>query len=285
MLLRPARAARGLRPTGSVQLNRDSPQARGLQRLWPLLGDARQLVAGLGGTTTYDGTAAYKGATLGGLALDTTAGDLNTGEQIQPLFSAAVEISIVWWAFPTTAFNDSAVHFWWGQHGAAAPEFSAQHYLDNNFYVGGTDVLEARVAIAATATNWIQNQWQCYTFTVDGVSTSVRLYQNGLEIGNNFPFTTAPSALVSGNFILGNSQAGAGNNFAGSLAHFAIYNRVLTPMEVWQAYDPATRWDLYWVPSSRTFFDVGAVAAPSFDWYQPPSQPDRTPPLVIGYET
>ena len=45
------------------------------------------------------------------------------------------------------------------------------------------------------------------------------------------------------------------------MADVRAWNRALTAAEVWQLYDPRTRWDLYYPLRQRTFFIPDTVQA------------------------
>jgi hypothetical protein len=262
MLLRTTRAARSYRPVNPTQINWASPHARGLVRLYPLAGDHRQLVpTRQTATPTFDSSAAFRGAAvIGGLAYD-PSGDLNadfsTGEPIQTILPVWVG-TIVWWHFPTFSPGSGVQAAMWGQHGFTSPEFSAQHYVDNNLYIGGTDTGETRITVAASAANLLQNAWNCYIYTFDGASSV--LYANGISIGSSSgqSIFTGTGSLAFGNYgRVG--ERGANQSYQGLMAHAAIYSRKFTDADAWAAWDPATRWDVYAMPSSRVFFDIGAA--------------------------
>lgn len=264
MLLRPSRPARGDRPSGPVTLNRDSPLARGLSRLYPLNGDLRSIVPTSPMPVHGDPAStsiAFKGAAIGGLALDVSVLALDTTEQIGNLVPSG-NGTIAWWAMPTDLFSAGNL-FMWGQNGSATPEFSCQRF-SGTVYTGFTSP-DTRVTFAAASTNWIQYAWQLYTFTwVNG--GTCRIYHNGRELANAASVTTSNP---TGNLAFGSpSPPTTGSRYQGLFAHIGIWNRELTAAEVWQLYEPSARWDMLWVPSSRTFFDVAAAAAAQVP-YQP----------------
>lgn len=44
-----------------------------------------------------------------------------------------------------------------------------------------------------------------------------------------------------------------GNHWDGLIADVRLYNYSVPDSIIWQCYDPATRWDLYWVPRRRVY--------------------------------
>ena len=51
-----------------------------------------------------------------------------------------------------------------------------------------------------------------------------------------------------------------GDQLTGTIHSIAMWSRAMSDIDIWALYDPATRWDLYWVPGRRVFVDVGAAA-------------------------
>ena len=51
------------------------------------------------------------------------------------------------------------------------------------------------------------------------------------------------------------------NHMDGELAFLCVWNRVLTDAEVWQLFDPRTRWNLYYPLRQRVFVQVPAAVA------------------------
>lgn len=79
--------------------------------------------------------------------------------------------------------------------------------------------------------------------------------------------TGAPSTPSAGLYIF-NCHGNALTPVGCGLADARVWNRRLSAAEIQALYDPATRWDLYWTPSSRTFFDIGAAAsADTQEWF------------------
>jgi hypothetical protein len=53
----------------------------------------------------------------------------------------------------------------------------------------------------------------------------------------------------------------SGRTFDGLIGEWRVYpQRAWTDQDVREAYALPTRWDLYWQPSRRVVFDVGAAA-------------------------
>lgn len=233
------------RPARVSGMNLSSPQTKGLIRFWPLNAVPRSLTPGSPASGyTPSGAANYKGTTIGGLAFDAVSGGIDSGEQYESLTSGAG--SLLWWQFPRGAYNSGVHETLWGENGFGATEFSAQHFTDNNLYVGFNGGGATRIVVAASATNWLQGQWSPYVFTWNGTTTF--LYHRGLQIGTSSSGTNSPAKTLWFGML-----ENSGSHFNGLLAHIALWNRALTPSEVWALYAPATRWDLYEASSRRVW--------------------------------
>jgi hypothetical protein len=93
--------------------------------------------------------------------------------------------------------------------------------------------------------------------TWDTAADEMRCYFNGLQVGatvTGLPTMTPPTSCAIGN----NTALNAG--FRGGIGECLLYNRAISPAEMWSFYDPRSRWQLYSQPLRR-LFDVPAAAA------------------------
>ena len=95
------------------------------------------------------------------------------------------------------------------------------------------------------------------TFNSDK-STEKRLYVDGVEIGTN-DFNGVMSTSVAGAPLRIGSNADDGERWDGIVRDLRVYNRELTPAEVFLAYDPGSQWDLYHELGRRIHFFIGAT--------------------------
>lgn len=98
--------------------------------------------------------------------------------------------------------------------------------------------------------------------TYDG--TTMRLYVNGIQKATN----TVSEATVDVTQVLSiggrsDNTAGSSSLWNGDLIEGLLSNRVWSAQEAWEYYDPDTRWDRYWVPSTRVFFTIPSAATQS----------------------
>lgn len=87
----------------------------------------------------------------------------------------------------------------------------------------------------------------------------VAIYLNGVPIYSDT--SGGPVAASGTTGLMGYTLTGGGRLVWAAASDFKLWNREFSANEHWALYDPATRWDLYWVPGRRVFFDV--AAAPS----------------------
>lgn len=246
----PGRGARGQRPSGPLQLNRASPQAMGLARWYPLLG-------------------VYAPTLHGAPELPNTP-TLNTGTSGQyPRLNGAPLYEASWWSnasvnigdFPeitvtarVLSTNVSDYRNWVGN--SFNSNWRVRHTNAGNWNLldrGGTNQITGSATISA-------NVEYLVGFT-GGAASPIQLYHNGIADGSaGSNFGGGVSGIV---FEIGGSGSSAGalsiEPWLGYIYDLRIYNRVLSPVEMYSLY--ANPWDLYWVLGRRMFFDVGAAPA------------------------
>jgi hypothetical protein len=142
---------------------------------------------------------------------------------------------------------------------------------------GGVSLLAAREQVSASAFRlvrgydgsnnqwevpWVLAQWVLLSWSWDQTvaTTAARIFLNGIEqtptnsqAASGTAVATA-TALRTGNLASGNR---AWNGYIGPTMVWE--NRLLSPAEHWSLYDPQTRWDAYWQPSMKVWFDIAAV--------------------------
>lgn len=147
--------------------------------------------------------------------------------------------TVVWETKHDFAYNNNQIEIFWSQLNTLAvpwaPEFSAQKYSNNQFYIGfyvaGDD---DRVNIPATAANCRQNAWNHYAFTWVNGGVS-RFYHEGIEIGNNGGGTTIRTPLL--NLFIHEMTSNPTHRFMdGKSNYFMICNRALTAGEIAHLY-------------------------------------------------
>jgi len=112
----------------------------------------------------------------------------------------------------------------------------------------------------------VVGRWYHLIGSYDG--TDIKIYIDGHEIASATPtgnYTEGPTWLIQ------NNQVGRANDF--SMLDLRWYDRGFTPAEAFEAFSPASRWDLYW---QRHLFQVKvpvAVAVPIVNLVMAPYTP------------
>jgi hypothetical protein len=243
------------RPIGRVTVNRDSPQADGL-RAWldPRDGQIRDLV-GLVPAGALSGDARIVGASLGGSALECDgSGDRATWAttpRIRP------EILTRWtidcWFFHVAASSYASIFEIY--HATGGRRIAVFLDASDLFIV----VAAATGGLAGSGSNpFVTGRWEHLTLTRD--VDDVRCYRNGVLHTTRSGMGSDVIPFDFGDLFLGTNPSGGGSDFNGRYASWRLWNHCKSDAAVWGLYDPATRWDLYRVPSTRVFFDVGGAA-------------------------
>ncbi len=161
--------------------------------------------------------------------------------------------TVVYWIYPLPGFATDGGALWGQGTGNStfletASGLTGPYLRDmGDFRNGFTEV--------ATVGAWQLLAWR--------VSSTVAYAKNGTVRQTS----GSPSGTVGASdapFFIGGEPSGTGGQsiaVEALFADFRIYNRALTDNELWQLYDPRSRWDLYYVPGRRVFFDTGAAAA------------------------
>lgn len=204
------------------------------------------LTSGIGWSASEEGPCLVKNASTA-----TTTDYFDTGLRV-----SSGSGTIVFRAYPAAAYNSASIEMLWGAYQASpSVEFSCQKYSDNNLYFGWTSGgVDGRVVVAASASNWAQNQWQTYALVWSSAGSV--LYRNGVQIGSTA--TAAPAAALNANINLFNRN-GAGIALASGtkIGQWAYFNRALTGGEVAALY--AQPYDLFLPSSVRRFYGLAQV--------------------------
>jgi len=249
----PGRAAKGRRPSQVVR-NPQTPQAQGLLGWWPLQGDLKDYTAGPNLPLTMNGLVspvAFPGsANIGLCAPSNGTTNFAVNNSVVGLGSLTQSLSMSFWVMQNTATIDGKVFcIGTGSGGINLCTFSS-HLAWQRGTDGGVVVEDASISLPTYVAQFV-------VFTNDG--TNRVLYRNGLSEATST--TSIDSGTISRVGLYVNSHSGFPQGPAAGVFAFDLrfYNRCLSAQDVWIMYDPATRWDLYWVPSTKTFFDIGAA--------------------------
>lgn len=106
--------------------------------------------------------------------------------------------------------------------------------------------------------------WCCFVATDIDSLTGGQWYIDGAPVstgalgGRNV--AAVPSVATP--MAIGNWTHASDRMWDGAIAYVGIWNRALSPDEVWSLYEPSTRWDVYWRP--RRFYMLPAAAGGGF---------------------
>jgi len=228
------------RPPYPFQLNKDADLARGLIFWVPCNdtgGNLKEMINGNDGTLNADATRSYGGTgdLDSGLCLTCDgAGDYSSHAD-----HAAINIttySVSAWGMLTNLTNwRNLLYKTSSQYGMIFDSSGAWNAQFN----GGSNLAGGTI---------VTNTWYQLGYSLESSGGTAVTYQNGTAISSGARAnSTAAGALTIGT-DLGNTRW-----WNGGIADVRIYNRVLSPSEYMKLYDPRTRWDIYWVPSSKLY--------------------------------
>lgn len=219
-------------------------------------------------TGSLAGTAGYLGASAGGRALTLSANGDSVNVGTGDVVGAGSPWSAVAWVYrqaATSGFTSTVIakrnSFTVGGH-----QFSLAYSNDAAASPGSVTVGKDASYNNLTAAGTVPlNAWS-FIGVACGANGAVA-YANGRDVTGSIGGNLATSGdwtsgsgttqtVSLGRLLTENSEQLIGQMFDG-----AVWNRKLSPAEMWSLYDPRTRWDLYYVPGRRVFFDVGAAAA------------------------
>lgn len=249
MILRPSQ--RVYRPPERFTLNAASPQANGLIGWFPFAGqyrgNTRVVNAVLGtehdptsGIMAWENDAEYQAYTYwnGNTWYNPVlAGSISTHFTVA--YCAMLESSADQRVWTTGNQNSNNRQL---NCGAVSATTLALHMWGNDL----------TVTVPNHAGTWI---WYAGVFDGSKPSYQQMIYSNGILVG-----ARSNSIGFIGNQFHYLGRANWGGAWKGKILDVRIYNRALSADEVWQLYDPATRWELY-QPERRLW--AGASSTPS----------------------
>ena len=254
----PGFAPRPHRPT----LRKQHPLASGARGVWvptqSQRGGAVQDIARVGIPGTLQSGvswAALNGETV--LSFDGGASaEVNLGDTIIDL--APTQGTVVCLIRPSRAYDNPSGDGLWGDINGTG--FGAQRYINATVYIGwissGND---DRVAVALSASTWLQNQWNLYVFTWRDGGTSY-LYHQGSQIGSQANCTVA---TVSESMKFGGPAFGT-TDFSGQYGFFGIWNYPWDPAQVARYRDYRSLWSLITPPTSLPANAPSGTSIPVF---------------------
>lgn len=217
--------------------NVESDQAEALEAWWPTLAShdgasVLQDFSGHGHHAEIEANAAWLNTPQLGLALDTSgdgAAIVPEGNTLDPP-QGSITLSI--WVYYATSEPSRHIIAKSDAWGASTQRWFLKFQYANVQWGSTLETITCGTADVGALT--------LYTLTDDGTNT--RLYKNGLLVDTDGSLTFDND---TGSKVALGKAAQTGTYLDGWLADPRIYRRVLSPAEVYQLYDPLTRWELY----------------------------------------
>ncbi len=271
------------RPQWPFIINRDSLQFSGagytLVALWPFgppsIGTtAVELIGGDYGTlTNLDPPNDWASDVELGSVLDLSSDTNGMVQAGGTAISGLTQISLIYWVEPIGAHGGD-----FGYHFLLGPIADIEILILQHDSSPDNEKLDFR---REWSTN--EGEWKSASdgFFSDNVRTLVGISYDGNSTGNNPIFykdgvdngapteTSTPiGSLQSTGTVqidFGNRRSDAGRNYNGRMSFFRIYDGVVPASVMRQAFNPLTRWDLYYPLSHRVFVNappVGGLSIP-----------------------
>jgi len=253
-------------PNTQFTLNTQSPQARGLVGWWPTLGQygnvttVRDYVANRYPMTQYNTPTWKDDGQFGNTILydDASSERLEVAQAV----ISSYPLTLTAW---TRSNDDTAA-----QAIVSIYDFDAvnvSHRIQLRGPAGGDPISAisqsgAAVGQADAAIGFTAGKWHF----VAGVFSSATLrtvYVDGGHPGSDVTNVTPANLSHTGIGAWGSTSIYV-NFMSGQIADARIYNRALTAAEIWQLYDPATRWELYKPVMPDMLGFAGGVTIPLF---------------------
>lgn len=258
-------------PTQWFGINHSSPQSAGLEFWIPVmrprnLFTVRDLVRGafqnsalIGNGTTYGpdpvfGFGVNFANNFSKLVINSPSDPANSWFVSLPYFSVTA------WIRPTAIQGTIISRS--GPTNPTTDPFLLWFQAVNNLRFTVVDSLGTRYDHDAGGT-WAAGQLYHVAAVYDGAA--LRCYQDGMQIGST---TAMTGVTINSNtpINLGNINA-SGSGFRGRILEVRIYSRALTPENIWQMFDPPTRFDLYqpveppkyWANGPGTFAEAASL--------------------------
>ncbi len=257
ILLR-GRSASSLRPTGP------SPFPVGLQAQGlifstePFAGSIRDIRGSLTGAA-LNGNAFVAPASIGGSSLVVDG----SGDYAKWLNQPAVTFS------GTTTWTIS-IWFYWASKGSYNALFDladgagsgnrlATIFLDGaGDYFVNVNTSGGGNGGSLGFQNFLPNVWNHTALVRNGVNLTAYINGQTKLTTSGLGAAAGPS---DGDLYLGKNQTGGGSDWNGQYGPVSVWNYAKSDAEIWNLYDPRTRWDLQWQPSNRAYSFMSAAAA------------------------
>jgi hypothetical protein len=213
----------------------------------------RELVGG----HLLTGTGSVPARRASGLAFNCTATGLGVEVLVPERLKLSLPLTLDAWFVPTGAADAFSAVFGLTHNNTDSSPFDAVHLSYTNTgtafrvsYSSGGNPFALNSATGPT-TGLLSHLLAVMT------ATTQDLYLNGVKIASASSAISAPNFGATALLTFGN-YTGVSRNSALLGLCGRVWNRALSTMEIGRLYDPATRWDLDWTPSTRVYEFFGA---------------------------
>lgn len=233
-------------------INRDSMQAEGLVGWW-VFRPGRNPLADLtdgGALFAVVGGAAFQ-PSIGGPGLYEVANGDGVSLTAPAYLKPAASVTLVWRAIihGASAAGNSTCGMLYGD--ASAAPYAAWAYQTDGFQTmrllhSQDGAFNNGIAVASAITYGAEALWVATL-----KSGSQILYRDGVSIGSE-AISGAGFSYTAGSLFQVNATTAFSRDLNATTLELRVYNRALSPQEVWQLWAPQTRWELYRPAKWRT---------------------------------
>lgn len=248
---------------------RRHPQAQGLHAWWPTLKGVGSTIRGYGKNAS-DMTA-YNGAALGadpltGLAANNFDGATNSRYWSAPCVWSGGPVTVSFWLWSPTGTSDASAFGTNNSDDVSGQNRFQCHvpYAGSLYWDYGSGA-DARLQVSYGSA--YTNRWTAITLQSAGADGAyMAVWLDGVLAGSR-DASDSPS-ITTTTMDLGRFSSDYYGGFyaKGRIADFRIYNRVLSPAQVWALHAPQSRWSLSGSRSTRPV--MGSIEPPASTIHQ-----------------
>lgn len=250
-------------PTLPFTLNCHSPQARGLVGWWPALGqDNPELRRDYSGHHWHlrqgNSPTLVANAPMGQMGSFV----VGSSQYYQGASSHVYQRPITLTAWATLASSNTGSALWVGD--AASGSYYASCYFATTPTIG---VLQRSTTTVLETASCSLNTLYFVAARIAS-STSLELFVNGRYVSVDTTDSGANNLNINAAAIGRFGDSSPSFYHDGLIGDVRLYNRLLSDAEIWQLYNPATRWDLYQPIGYFTMIQAAALGNPWYHYLQ-----------------
>ena len=244
-------------------LNRDSPQARGLVGYWPLNetgGGISRDLSGNGDDGVWSGNIIPAISSVGRCVEFDAASHIILPSTIERFTTEAT--LAVWCKLRNATPSTASKTGWIKLTECSAINLSCHYpYTDGNGYINTFASSRHTVTLSAAVN---RTEWHFVCITNTPGANGWKMYQNNILV-HSATGEADIALLASEGYLIGKSNTNAAANyfFDGWMSEVRLYNRALSASEVWNHYNPPTRWELKQPRNRIRYFYVDQAVPPA----------------------